>query len=302
MSTLIKPLFVDGNYNREGKRIRAEYVKTISCEGAEYSLYISAGSAENNYPHGENDSHYLYALVGDYLIPCGQTEYSLEQQAGYLQLNKVWYGGDLEARRILFDEIRKGKTWEEGNALVTAKIAEEEAFIIAHKKDGQVQAEYLKIGYDGSISRWIDARDNGGRFADFVGAAFLGEIDKCLEVSARLKAERAIIDAQKRKEHMEKERKEQEEREQKELEAIQEAEKIMKDGGTIKEGKMIVKLADKHGISIPIRTRGWILDTFAGCTIKDNSVTCSYWKHKNGQGSQKIYDVIFDIRKALQPA
>jgi len=301
MSTLIKPLFVDGNYNREGKRIRAEYIKTISCDGAEYPLYISAGNRENDYPQGENDTHYLYALVGEYLVPCGITEYKLEQEIGWEKLQKEWYG-DIGERARYFDELRKNRTWEESSVLVDARITEEKAFVTEHGKDEQAQAEYLKTNFDRRIACYMDARDNGGKFVDFVGAAFLGEIDKCLEVSARLKAERAVIDAQKRKERMEKERQEREERERKELEAIQEAEKILKDGGTIKDGKMIVKLADKHGVSIPIRTRGWILDVFAGCTIKDNSVTCSYWKHKNGQGSQKIYDVIFDIRKALQTA
>lgn len=301
MSTLIKPLFVDGNYNREGKRMRAEYVKTISCDGAEYSLYIGTGSKENDYPHGENDTHYLYALVGEYLVPVGLTEFNLEQRIGCEKLDKSWYE-NATARARYFDELRKGKTWEESSKLIDARIEEEKAFISEHGKDEQAQAEYLKVMFDQRIATYIDARDNGGRFADFIGAAFLGEIDKCLEIADVLRAKRAVIDAQKRKERMEKEQKERKEREQKELEAIQEAEKIMKDGGTIKEGKMIVKLADKHGISIPIRTRGWILDTFAGCTIKDNSVTCSYWKHKNGQGSQKIYDVIFDIRKALQTA
>ena len=83
---------------------------------------------------------------------------------------------------------------------------------------------------------------------------------------------------------------------------IEETEKIFINGGTIKNGDIIVKIADKHNINIPIRTRGWIYDCLAECTITENGgASYRYWKKKKGStGSQKVYDILFDIRKAIE--
>lgn len=295
---LIKPLFIDGNFNREGKRMRAKHIKDISCDGGEYSLWISAGVKENDYPRAENDTHYLYVLAGEYLVPTGLTEFYLEQQIGWEQLVKSWYG-DMVARARYIDGLKKDKTWEEGNKLIEARLAEEKLFVDDYGKNEQAQAEYIKAMFDKRISTYIDARDNGGMYVDFVGAALIGDIDRCLEVSAVVKAKRAAIEAQKRKERMEKDQKEREEREQKEQAAIMEAEEILKNGGKITGGEMIVKLADTHGIIIPIRTRGWILKSLAEFTVDGSSMSYRYRKTKNGRGSDKVYEVVSAIRKAL---
>lgn len=72
-------------------------------------------------------------------------------------------------------------------------------------------------------------------------------------------------------------------------------------GGTISDAKLIVKIADKLGVIIPIRTRGWILNSLVECTISDRGgLSYRYWKSKTGKGSQKVCDVIFGIRRALQ--
>lgn len=295
---MIKPLFVGMNYNRDGKRMRAKHVKDISCDGANYSLWISAGVKENDYPRAETDTHYLYVLAGEYLVPSGLTEFYLEQQIGWEQLVKSWYG-DRVARARYIDELKKDKTWEEGSKLVEARLAEEKLFVDEQGKNEQAQAEYIKAMFDKRITTYIDARDNGGMYVDFVGAALIGDIDRCLEVSAVVKEKRAVIEAQKRKERMEKEQKEREEREQKEHDAIMEAEEILKNGGKITSGEMLVKIADKHGITIPIRTRGWILKSLAEFNVDGSSMSYRYWKTKNGRGSDKVYEVVGAIRRSL---
>lgn len=297
-SKLIMPLFIDGNFNRDGKRMRAKHVKDISCDGGNYSLWISGGNNENDYPRAENDTHYLYALAGEYLAPCGITEWKLEESAGYRRMVNEWYGS-ADARSNYFDELCKGDGWHKNDALITARLKEEDAYIQEHKKDEKAQAEYIKEYVNQSIVHYINARDNSGKNADFVGAAFLGEVDRCEELMVVIRAERKAAREQREKEFEEHKRQEDAAREQKEQDEIKAAEEVFKNGGKITSGEMIVKLADKHGVEIPIRTRGWILNTLAECTINGSSVSYRYWKRKNGRGSDKVYDVVGAIRKAL---
>lgn len=93
-------------------------------------------------------------------------------------------------------------------------------------------------------------------------------------------------------------------RNKKEQAAIKEAENTFINGGTIKNGALVVKIADKYGVNVPIRTRGWILNTLAECTIsKSGSVSYRYWKRSKGaKGSQKVYDILSKVRDALKVA
>lgn len=297
-SKLIKPLFVDGNFNRDGKRIRAKHVKDISCDGAEYSLWISAGSNEKDYPEGENDTHYLYALIGEYLVPCKTTDYRLEIDVGYRQLVKKWYGSR-EERDHYFDELRKCKEWEESSKLISARITEENACIKDFGKNEQAQAEYFKSYFDSCIENYIEARDAGGKFADFTGALILGEIERCQEIADVLRAKRQINEAQRMEEVKKKKEKEEAEQKLKEQTTIIETEKILMNGGKITSGEMIVKIADKHNVEIPIRTRGWILNNLVEFTVSDSGMSYRYRKHKNGHGSDKVYDIISAIRNVI---
>lgn len=300
---LMKPLFIDGMFNKEGKRIRAKYIKTLTFGGEEYPLWIGAGKNEKDYPRDSNDTHYMMIQAGDYLVPCGNTEYDLEQRGGYAYLNREWYG-DYEGRNKFFDELRNGKTYEESEKLIKEQIAKEEVFIAEYGKEDIAQITYLITSFiNPCIIKYIEARDNNGTYASFHGAAFLNELDKCVEISNRLKAIRKQEDDIKRAEREEQKRKEAEEKQRQEQELIKATEKTFISGGTIKNGEIIVKLADKYGVNIPIRTRGWILNTLSECTISDSGgVSYRYWKKKNGTGSQKVYDILFEIRKAIQTA
>lgn len=297
---LMTPLFVGMNFNKEGKRIRAKYIKTLSFEWVEYPLWISAGKNENDYPQSDNDTHYLMIEANDYLVPCGLTEYNLEFRSGYAHIVSEWYGSK-EGRNEFYRKIRNGKGYEEYNPQIEEQIAKENKAIIAYGKDVDVQAEYLKKTFiDPVIESYIDARDKGGKFASFQGAAFLGEVERCYEINKAFKSEREKDEATKRAEQVEKEKKEVEALAAAELAKIKETEKIFVNGGTITDSKLIVKIADQYGINIPIRTRGWMLNRLAECIIKDDGgMSCRYWKSKTGKGSQKVYDILFDIRDSL---
>ena len=295
---LMKPLFINGMFNREGKRIRANYVRTVG----EYPLWIEDGKPNKDYARNPQDKYYIYIQVGEYIFTNGETEYDIIQQAGYTKLNKEWYG-DIEGRNKFFNELRKGKTYEEYSPLIKEQIDKEQAFIDEYGQKEDVQFAYLKETYiDRHIQNWIDARDNGGKFADFIGALCLDELDKCQEIAKVLKIKRQEKEKIWKAEIAKQRAKEAEEKAKAERLLIEKTEKIFINGGTIKGGDIIVKLADKYNINIPIRTKGWIYDCLAECTITENGgASYRYWKKKKGtKGSQKVYDILFDIRKAIQ--
>lgn len=298
---LMVPLFNGMNFNKEGVRIRAKYVKTLHIDGVDYPLWVADGKNENNYPKAENDTHYLKVQTKEYLVPCGFTEYGLEQRSGYSHLISEMYGSS-EARSQFFSEIRAGKAYEEYDRLVVEQIAKEEAFIQKWGKEEDIQALFLKTAFiDREIKMYIDARDNGGKFASFIGAAFLGESEKCLELSQILKAKRKKEEDIKRAEREEQEKREAEAKAAAELEEIEKAEDVFVHGGVLEDVKLIIKIADKYGVNIPLRTRGWILNSLAKCTISENgSISCRYWKTKYGKGSQKIWDILAAVKDAIQ--
>lgn len=302
-SKLMKPLFIGGMFNREGKKIRAKYIKTISCDNEQYSLWINAGKPDKDYTSNLDDQYYFMIKRNDYLVPCGYTEYELEQRCGSEYLNQQWYG-DFENRQKYFDDnFYKGHTCEEYTPLIKAQIAKENNFISEYGKDETIQAKFLKKNIDNSISMYIDARDNNGKFVDFVGAAFIGELEICDKIAQKLKVVRQQEDAKKQLEYEKQRKIEIEEELKAEQQEIAVAENTLINGGTIDDGKLIVKIADKYGINIPIRTRGWILNTLAECTISDNNISCRYWKRSKGAtGSQKIYDVLSVIIRAIKDA
>jgi hypothetical protein len=302
-SKLMKPLFIDGMFNREGKRIRAKYVKTITYGNESYPLWISAGKPDKDYASNADDQYYLMIEKNDYLIPIGYTEYDLEQCSSNEYINKYMYGDFAKRQEYFSENIYKGRTYEEYAPLVDAQLAKEKDFISKYNSE-TIKAELLKNNIDSAIARYIDARDNNGKFADFVGAAFIGELETCDKISQKLKKIKQQEENVRRAEREEQHKKEVEEEQKKEQAAIKEAENTFINGGTIKNGALVVKIADKYGIDIPIRTRGWILNTLAECTISESgSISYRYWKRSNGaKGSQKVYDVLSVIIRAIKEA
>lgn len=304
MSKLMKPLFINGMFNRDGKRIRANYLKTITDNNTEYILWINDGKPDKNYASNEKDKYYLYIEVNGWLVMTGETEYELERRAAYEYLNKEWYG-DFEERNKYFKEnFYNGLTYEEYDPLIKEHIAKENAFIEDNFNNESIQVEYINEFIDRSIKTYVDARDGKSKYINFIGAAFLNELDKCYEISLVLKKQRQEEEQERRRVIAEQKAKEKEEKEQAEKLLMEETEQTLINGGTIKGGEIIVKLADKYNINVPLRTRGWILNNLAEATITEHgSVNYRYWKRtKNATGSQKVYDVLFDIRRAIQSA
>jgi len=234
----------------------------------------------------------------------GETEYELQRGSAYEYLNKEWYG-DFQGREKYFHEnFYNGRTYEQYNSLIKEHVAKEEVFIQDNVNNEVIQVEYINQFVERSIKGYVDARDGKSKYVDFRGATFLNELDKCAELSLVLKKERQEEEQERRRVLAEQKAQELKEKEQAEKLLMEETEQILINGGTIKGGEIIVKLADKHNINIPIRTRGWILNNLAEATITDSgSVSYRYFRRtKNATGSQKVYDVLFGIRTAIKTA
>lgn len=299
---LLTPLFIDGNFNRNGQRIRMLFYKTVSSVNAKYDLYISASKiVDNEYFHAENDKYWLYTLVNGWVIPCSVgTEYEFETRCCGEEAERQLYG-DFDGRKKFFDNLRAGcASASEIDEAIKLQIQKENELTNSLRKNDSIKAEYLRKQFDKSIDNYIKAREGIGNFPDFVGAVFVGEVENCL-VLANKRRERLDKENKERSRlAAERKRAEEEAAALKAKEEIANAENIFVNGGTITDGRIVCNLADKYGISIPIKTRGWILNSFAKCVFDGNNMTVSFWKRKGGGGSTKIYDILSEIITAIK--
>lgn len=290
MSTLKKPLFINGMYNREGKNCRADFVREVSNGAQSFKLWTT--TEKKAYPQNEHDKFWLYVEVNNYLVPVKLTEWNLGDLLGFYPACVELYGTREERARV----------WQRSKD-INALRAQEEPVILRYGSDPARQADYIHKLLSDHVRYYINARDNGGTFADFIGAAVLGELDKCAELSAKLRAEREAKEETARREREEQEAKERAEQEEQHRQEIKKAEEIFTRGGLVKDGALLVEIADAHGVKIPLRTRGWILNSFAQCsiTIIEGSPRYSvrYYKRNSGTGSAKIYEIIEQIRAAI---
>lgn len=302
-SVLLTPLFIDGNFNCDGKRMRFMFYKTVSSVNATYNLYISASKIpDKDYPQAGNDKYLIFALVDGWIVPCNATEYDIEKTTlGHISTEKLY--GDFEGREKYYSKLRANcSTQNEIEEAIKAQIQKEKEIEDGLRSDDSIKAEFLRKNFDYHISTYLEARDNNGRFPDFIGAVFVGEVENCKVLADKKRKEYEQEREARRAANAEKERIEAEEKAKKEAEEIKNAEDIFINGGTITDGRMVCTLADKYGISTPIKTRGWILNRFAKCVFDGDKITVSYWKGKSNTGSTKVYDIIVDIKAAIKEA
>lgn len=75
---LMTPLFYDGNYNVEKKRMRAVLEREVSNGAVSYRLWRSDGKPDLEYPRAANDAYILHVEVNDHLVPLRMTDYWYE--------------------------------------------------------------------------------------------------------------------------------------------------------------------------------------------------------------------------------
>ena len=292
MSTLKKPLFVNGMYNREGKNCRADFVREVSNGAESYKLWTCTD--KNQYPANERDRYFLYVEINNYLVPLRMTDYKFTDVLGFFPACVELYGTREERARV----------WQRSSGDEVNRLQElEEPVILRYGSDPARQADYIRDRLRVRVHNYINARDNGGTFADFVGAVVLGELENCVELSAKLRAKMEVKEEAARREREEQEAREAAEREELHNKALEEVENVFTRGGLISDGALLVEIADAHGVKIPLRTRGWILNSFAQCSIAiiDGVPRYSvrYYKRNSGTGSTKIYDIIRQVRAAI---
>jgi len=102
---LMTPLFYDGNYNVEKKRMRAVLEREVSNGAVSYRLWRSDGKPDLEYPRAANDAYILHVEVNDHLVPLRMTDYALVNHCGLLPATIALYGSE-EGREEHFKHLR----------------------------------------------------------------------------------------------------------------------------------------------------------------------------------------------------
>ena len=233
-SKLMKPLFHGNSFNRDGRRMRAVFVKSVSDGADEYRLWRGAGKPDRDYASAENDKYYLYAEVNGYLAPIGLTEAMLTDRCGIEAVGERYGGG--EARRSYLDGLRK----TEGMEAYVAALDEERKEAGCLGGDPARQAAYIRKDLDSHVRTYLESRESGGKsFPDFVGALVLDDLARCAELSATYKARRREEDQARAAHAAEKEKAFCEERNGIAGQAIADAVRIIREGGELENAKVL---------------------------------------------------------------
>ena len=131
MSTLKKPLFINGMYNREGKNCRADFVREVSNGAESYKIWTC--TEKNQYPANERDRYFLYVEINNYLVPLRMTDYKFTDVLGFFPACVELYGTQEERARVW-------RRTENTDAL----RAQEEPVILRYGSDPARQADYIR--------------------------------------------------------------------------------------------------------------------------------------------------------------
>ena len=308
-SKLMFPLFYDGAFNRDGRRMRAVYEKTVYDGTDTYRLWRSAGEPDLEYRNAENDKYYLYVEINGYLAPLGITEYVLISQSGTMAVDERF--GGREARKRHFDELREAK----GMDAFFAALNEENAEIERLGSDPARQAKYIRKSLDDRVQTYLKAKENGGRtFPDFVGALVLGDLAQCVELSeanqAMWRKEWQAIAVR----EAEEEQVFCAERNGIADQAVADAIQVIRNGGVLKNDtvkfyeirykassySIVLYLMRQYGIDVPLRTQGWINGRLASVTVRDRRCShVQYLKSKRGRCSEAFFGCMDALIRAV---
>ena len=305
----MKPLFYEGKFNREERKIQVVYNREVSNDKDRYRLWVRAGKPDNPYPRNESDQYSLYAEIRGYLVPLGMTEYRLTERCGYLPAMQELYGG-AEHRKAYFDHLQGMNVGE--------AVAIEDAAISRLGKDASRQADFIHSILKEHLARYTVSRENGGEtFPDYIGALMADELDHCTQLAEAYSAHRAQKDAARREEAAEQERAHRQavnaEKEKVVHAALQTIRsggtlqnvslRYYKDDGTLVETSLILYLMREYHVNVPLRTQGWIKERLTTATVQEDfcgSVT--YYRAKKSPCSQKFFDCMRELIQAVHNA
>lgn len=309
-SKLMTPLFYDGNFNREGRKMRSVLEREISDGEQTYRLWRSAGKPDLSYSRAENDKYILYVEISNYLIPLGMTDLSLTDHCGFASAAEKLYGGK-DNREKWFDALSKSG----GADAVSAALVKERSEIERFGSDPACQTEYIRTLLSGRVDTYRKAKENGGQtFPDFVGAVVMNDLARCVELSAVYRAKCEADNAAHRARAAEEEKAYCEERNQAAEQAVSAAIQIIREGGVLKNEtitfyqsrynsssySIVNYLMRQYHVDVPLRTQGWINEMLSSATVRDGR--CEYYQFlhsKRGKGSQKFFECMNSLIQAV---
>lgn len=309
-SKLMTPLFYNGNFNREDRRMRAVLEREVSDGTQIYRLWHSAGKPTVDYPRTENDRYILYVEVNGYLVSIGLTDYKLTDICGFELAAQKLYGG--KEKRGAWIDARKEAG---GNDAVSAAVAEEEKEIQQYGGDPARQAEYILNFLNDHVSFYLKARENGGQtFPDFIGALVMNDLARCVELSEVYRKRCQDEYAVRRTRAEEEERAYCAERNQIAEQIVAAAVQTILNGGVLKNEKIhfyqskhssstysiINYLMRLYQVDVPLRTQGWINEKLSSAIIQGGKcVGFRYLRYKNCQSSQKFFECMNALIQAV---
>lgn len=306
---LMTPLFYGGMFNREGRRMRAAFVREVSDGTQTYRLWRSAGRQDLEYPRAENDKYILHVEINGYLATLRMTDYVLIDHCGFAPAAQKLYGGE-EKREAWIDNLRKSG----GETPVSTALAEEQEEIERFGRDPARQVEYIKSLLDGHASAYLASRENGGQtFPDFTGALVLDDLAKCVELSAIYREKKQAEEEARRVRAAEEEKAYCEEQNRVAEAAVSGAIKVIQEGGVLDNStvrfyqsrydsssySIVNYLMRLYHVDVPLRTQGWINEKLVNVTIKDGKCGhLQYLRSKGTRCSQKFFTCMDDLIQA----
>lgn len=307
---LMTLLFYEGNFNREGHRMRVVLEKEISDGTQTYRLWRSAGKPNQKHPHADNDKYLLYVEVNGYLLSLGMTDYNLADRCGFEPAAQKLYGGK-EKRGAWIDAHRESG----GNDAVSAAVAEERTIIEQYGGDPVRQTAYIRSLLGDHVSAYLKSKKTGGQtFPDFAGALVLNELAKCSELSAVYRAKQQA-EAEAHHTFVEAENRAYcEEQNRVAEQAVSAAIQVIREGGILENQTVVFYrsrydsstcsifnyLMRQYQVDVPLRTQGWINKKLASATIQDGRCeNLRYLRYKNCRGSQKFFECMNALIRAV---
>ena len=309
-SKLMTPLFYDGFFNREGRRMRAILDREIINGSTIYRIWRGAGKPDIEYPRAENDRYILYVEINGYLLPLDMTDFQMVRNCGFEAMVRKLYGGEQE-RNHYFDNLRQTAT----EAEVRAVWKKEDSLVEQYGAEPVCQAEYIQSLLEKGVNTYLEAKENGGQtFPDFKGALVLDDLAHCEKLSVVYKAKRRAENEARRARAAEEEKAFCEERNREAEKVVSDALQVIQNGGDLENTtitfyrsryhsssySIVNYLMREYQVDVPLRTQGWINDRLCSAVIRDGRCgSLQYLRRKNERGSQKFFECMNDLIRAV---
>ena len=295
---LMTPLFYQGNFNADGKKMRAILVREVSNGTDTYRLWRRDGKPDRKRPSNTDDAYILYVELGGYLATLGMTDFYLTGHCGHQAAVTALYG-DEDKREQYFDSQKPS----DGNGAAEA-LEQERALAQEYGRSPARQADYIKFILDRHTAAYRAAKENSGETPpDYTGALVLGELQNCVELYHIYKdkqRERNWAYCRKCNQLAEKQ--------------VQKALRVIREGGVLRNDtvefyrsrydfsvcSIFLHLMKLYYVDVPLRVQGWITTKLVSATIADGR--CSdihFWGNKGDRTSQRFVDCMNELIRAV---